>query len=199
MNPARFLSRALLFLWRVLCFPFRVAFTREDNLGDSTPQFSPIPHPTRQGEGSDGLVLEEYSSESTVANQIECALITRNSVPRTSGAITDIWGRHSRNRCYHPIKAHPCWILRCDKNRKRDQANFEQARVGRQGRARMERPDCIVSHQPVHVACYFQMRSKALRSDIRAISDSICIVRVGTNTRGRRGSLSVRNICRRVA
>jgi hypothetical protein len=81
MDATAFLSRALLFLWRVLCFPFRAAFTREDNLGDSsTPQFSPqvpIPHLPREGEGSDGLVLGECPPESTVGNKTECILITR--------------------------------------------------------------------------------------------------------------------------
>ena len=80
MNPAGFLSRALLFLRRVLCFSFLVAVTHEDNLDDSTTQFSPreqIPHPAQERDGSDRLVLGEGSSESTVGNKTECIRITR--------------------------------------------------------------------------------------------------------------------------
>jgi hypothetical protein len=87
MDPTTFLSRALLFLWRLLCFPFR---TREDNLGGSPPQLSPqvqMPHPTRQGEGSDELVVGEYSSESAVGNTTECVLITRKF--RTTNFLND--------------------------------------------------------------------------------------------------------------
>ena len=86
MSPTMSLSRALSFLWGVLCFPF---LAHEDNLGDSTPQPSPqvqVPHPTQEREGSDRLVLGEDSdsSESIVGNKTECVLITRKFVPRTS-------------------------------------------------------------------------------------------------------------------
>ena len=70
-KPTRFPSRALF-------FPFHVRSVEEEDLGDSTPQFSPrmqILHTREQG--SDGLDLEEQSSESTAVNKIECVLITR--------------------------------------------------------------------------------------------------------------------------
>jgi hypothetical protein len=78
MNPTTFLSRALIFLWRILCF--WVAFTHEDNLDDSTSQCNPqvqTPHPSGEREGSDGLDLEERLSKSTVGNNTECIMITR--------------------------------------------------------------------------------------------------------------------------
>jgi hypothetical protein len=83
MNPSRFFSRALSFLWRVLCFSLRllrVAFTGEDSLDGPTPQFSPqtqTTHLTREREGSDGLVFGDHSSELRVGSKTECVLITR--------------------------------------------------------------------------------------------------------------------------
>jgi hypothetical protein len=73
MNPTRYLPRALF-------FPLQAGFMGENDLGGSTPQFSSqmqILHPTRDREGSDGLNLEERSSESTVTNKTERVLITR--------------------------------------------------------------------------------------------------------------------------
>ena len=73
MNSIRFFTRAL-------SFPFQVGFMGEDDLGGSTPQFSPqmqTPHPTRDPEGSDELDLEEYSSELTDGNETGCITITR--------------------------------------------------------------------------------------------------------------------------
>ena len=78
MNLTRFISRALLFLGRVLCMPFLVAFTGEDN--STSPQFVPqaqMPHPTLERERLDGLNLEEHSFESAVGNRTGCVLITR--------------------------------------------------------------------------------------------------------------------------
>lgn len=80
MNPTRLLSRALLSLSRVLCFPFLVRPTGEDNLGGSTPQYNSqvqVLHSARVPVGSGGPDVEEYSSESTVGNKPECVLITR--------------------------------------------------------------------------------------------------------------------------
>ncbi|KAF8553572.1 hypothetical protein OG21DRAFT_1510020 [Imleria badia] len=90
MNPTRLLSHALLFLFRVLCFPLRAGSTGEDNVDDSTPQFSPqvqIPPPTREQEESDGLHLGVCSSESTVGNRTERVLITRADIRATNAAI----------------------------------------------------------------------------------------------------------------
>jgi hypothetical protein len=73
MHPTKFLSRFLF-------FPFQVGFMGDDGLGGSTPQFSPqiqIPPPTQEREGSDGLDLQEYLSDSMVGNKTECITITR--------------------------------------------------------------------------------------------------------------------------
>jgi hypothetical protein len=89
-----------------------------DSVG-STPQFSPqlqIPHHIQTREGSDGLDLEEHSSESTVANKTDCVLITRKFPTTNLSDHRLIWNRHSRNRCWHPIEAYPCWVLRCGNN-----------------------------------------------------------------------------------
>jgi tetratricopeptide (TPR) repeat protein len=72
MHPTKFLSRFLF-------FPFQVGFMGDDGLGGSTPQFSPqiqIPPPTQEREGSDGLDLQEYLSDSMVGNKTECITIT---------------------------------------------------------------------------------------------------------------------------
>lgn len=65
-----------------------------------------------------------------------------------------MWDRHSRNRCYYQTGADPHRVLRCSKERKRkrDEANIEQGRFGRQGCSRMGRQDCTVSHHPIYVA-----------------------------------------------
>ena len=74
MNPTRFLCRALF-------LPFQVGFIGEHDLaGGSTPQVGPemqVSHPTLERGGADGLDLEQHSSESMVANETECIIITR--------------------------------------------------------------------------------------------------------------------------
>ena len=76
------LMHPIKFLFRSLFFPFQVGFMGDDDSGGSTPQNGPqmqIPHPqaTRERGGSDGLVMQEYSSDSTVGNKTECIKITR--------------------------------------------------------------------------------------------------------------------------